>query len=578
MEQLPVNDQVRAFAHLVLAGNLMSASQAVSLVRQSQRSGGSLAAALREQLTEAELIAAIAAELGYGFYDFFAVDADLVEDPELVRQLGPDRLKTFTALPLRTRDGQTVIVTADPESGDLRDFLSARLGNKVTFRVATRAQVQNKLAFLASMAANDQFAGDAAAQQAPGAPARSSAAQLQPKSPTEQWLDATLARAVAQGASDLHLLHMNGGKLLLRLRVDGALANTEVPAGLVPGEVVGSLLARCDTIDSSNRREPQDGTFSFAAAGRQIDARVAMLPQAWGPTVVVRLLDSANIRTRLDDMGFFPEQLGALRTAAAATQGTIVVTGPTGSGKSTTLYGLLRETDAVSRNVLTVEDPIEYRLPFLGQTEVRSDLGDRSITFARALRSILRLDPDVILVGEVRDAETATVTTQAAITGHLVLTTLHASSAVGAFSRLINMGLPPYLVAEAVSIVSGQRLMRRIHSCAQMGTPTAAEAAELRRLGLDVPDQVARPRGCSGCNDTGYRGRLAVAEVYATSPEFRQLIMTNAGRDKLTRQARSEGMLSIGQAALRHVAEGRSTVDELLRVAATVGIDGEDLL
>jgi len=390
----------------------------------------------------------------------------------------------------------------------------------------------------------------------------------------QEWLDAVLNRAVSENASDVHFMFNADKTLLLRFRVDGVLREQRVPPQIRAMEAVGSLLSRCETMDSANFREPQDGTFSFEAAGRPVDARVAMLPQSYGPTVVVRLLDSLNIRTRLDDMGFSRQQLQAMRAAMRQSQGTVLTVGPTGSGKSTTLYALLRETNAAEKNVLTVENPIEYRLPYIGQTEIRDGLGDRSLTFARSLRSILRLDPDVILVGEIRDKETAEVAMQAAITGHLVLSSLHANSALGAFPRLTNMGLPPYLPAEALSLVISQRLLRRVHECAEVGPPTREDLILFERFELPPPDQVRQPRGCPGCNSSGYRGRVAVVEVFTPSQKFRSLATTGAGIPELGRCAREEGFISIDRDALRHVAEGRTSVAEMLRVVYSEDFGG----
>jgi type II secretory ATPase GspE/PulE/Tfp pilus assembly ATPase PilB-like protein len=272
------------------------------------------------------------------------------------------------------------------------------------------------------------------------------------------------------------------------------------------------------------------------------------------------------IRTRLDDMGFSTAHLGVLREVMQRSQGTVLAVGPTGSGKSTTLYALLREVNAGEKNVLTVENPVEYRLPMIGQTEVRPGLGTRSMTFPRALRTILRLDPDVILVGEIRDDETAEVAMQAAITGHLVLSTLHANSALAAFPRLVNMGLPAYLVAEAISVVISQRLLRRVHECARVEEPTPEEVASLTSLGLPVPESVAHPVGCGGCSGSGYRGRVAAVEVLEPSPELRSLIVAQAPIGQLIEVADRQGFVPIISDGLRHVTAGRSTVSEMTRV------------
>jgi type II secretory ATPase GspE/PulE/Tfp pilus assembly ATPase PilB-like protein len=376
-----------------------------------------------------------------------------------------------------------------------------------------------------------------------------------------------LDRAVAVSASDIHLTMTAEGRLEIRFRIDGDRRRQLL--AIPPGrdlEVLNALVGRCDTIDAANYREPQDGTFSFMAAGRQIDARLAMLPQLNGPAVVVRLLDSRNLQTRLDDMGFSPGDLHAMRTAASQNQGTILVTGPTGSGKSTTVYGLLREVDHESKNVMTVEDPVEYRLPGIGQTPIRHDLGERSLTFVRALRSILRMDPDIILVGEVRDAETARVTMDFSITGHLVFSTIHAPSAIGVYIRLVEMGIQPYLPAEAITLIVSQRLVRKVHECGRLERPSRDEIAWFESVGATPPEKLIRPVGCTGCSDTGYRGRIALVEVLSPGPVLRAAILKGGSQAELAEVAISEGFRPIVLNGVEKIAAQQTTVVEVARV------------
>jgi type IV pilus assembly protein PilB len=302
-----------------------------------------------------------------------------------------------------------------------------------------------------------------------------------------------------------------------------------------------------------------------------IDVRVSTLPQVWGPRLVLRLLDSHNLATPLDQMGFSPRTLHLMRTASTQSMGMIVASGPTGSGKSTTLYSMLREIDPITRNVMTVEDPVEYKLPNIGQTAIRVGLGDMSLTFPMALRAILRQDPDVILVGEMRDAETVKTAMDAAITGHLVLSTLHARSAVGVYTRLIEMGAPGYLVADAVTLSVAQRLVRKIHECRVLEPPTLAEVRQFTKMNLEVPDLLAHPVGCEGCANTGYRGRLAVSEALPTESEVRELLVTGQLGDRLLQAARNSGYTPLLEDGLRMAAEGMTTVQEVRRVVELEG-------
>jgi type IV pilus assembly protein PilB len=566
VDSAQLKDVERAVALLAVEHKVLEQSVAVQLIRQA-RAGAHrpLVELLLERVPEVAVLRAVAKELGIRFYDPYATTSEFVFDEEVFAASDPQMLRRFSALPLRDTRGRTVVAAANPSDLEMVDYLRARYG-EFSLVLSPKAQIQNKLAYYGStdmqIPASALYASPVVA--APIAPTIRDSVTT--RSPVQEWLDLVLQRAVAEGASDVHFMFQSDKTLLLRFRVDGVLRTQRVPSQIRPIEVIGSIVSRCSTMDAANYREPQDGTFSFEAAGRSIDSRVAMLPQVYGPTVVVRLLDSMAIRARLDDMGFSSAHLDVLREVMQRSQGTVLAVGPTGSGKSTTLYALLREVNAAEKNVLTVENPVEYRLPMIGQTEIRPGLGDRSITFPRALRTILRLDPDVILVGEVRDDETAEVAMQAAITGHLVLSTVHANSALAAFPRLMNMGLPAYLVAESLSVLISQRLLRRVHECARIDAPTPEEVAVLASMGLRAPAQVAHPVGCGTCNGSGYRGRIAAVEVLEPTPRLRELVVESAALGALVEQATKDGFVPIIDDGLRHVAAGRTTVSEMIRV------------
>lgn len=554
-------------ALLSLEYNVIEPSVAAGLIRRVRNGAHRpLAELFVERVPEVTVLRAIADELGIRFVDLYATSSEFVYDEATFAMADPGALRRFNALPLRDTRRRIVIAVANPQNLEMLDYLRSRYGKEFSIALALRSQVQNKLAYYGSsdMQIPVSMAGLAPSPTLQATPTIRDAVVT--RSPVQEWLDMVLERAVAEGASDVHFMHQSDRTLLLRFRVDGVLRTQRVPTQIRPIEVIGSIVTRCSTMDAANYLEPQDGTFSFNAAGRSIDARVALLPQTYGPTVVLRLLDSMAIRTRLDDMGFSASHLAVLRAAMQRSQGTVLAVGPTGSGKSTTLYALMREINAAEKNVLTVENPVEYRLPMIGQTEIRPNIGTRSLTFPRALRTILRLDPDVILVGEIRDQETAEVAMQAAITGHLVLSTVHANSAIASFSRLINMGLPSYLVAEALSVVISQRLLRRVHECARMDAPTPQEVAALLSLGLQPPAQVAHAMGCAACNGAGFRGRIASVEVLTPSTELRNMVAAHAPASELHAAAEADGYISIVCDGLRHITAGNTTVGEMLRV------------
>ncbi len=541
------NDIERALAVLALEHKAVDPVTAWKLI-SDVRAGAtprSLVDLVADSVAETDLVRAVAAELRVRFYDMHAREQEFLVDERTLRRCDPRMLSAHAALPLLDKHGKVTVAMANPADVDIVQYLRTRFPEGFSIVLSPKQQVLARLLYLASDLTDDELED----------------ANVVPK-----WVERLVERAVAEGASDIHFRFLNDESLLVRFRVDGVLRQVRFPLKGRELEVIASVMAKCETMDSSNMREAQDGTFSFQAGGRQIDARVNMLPQITGPNVTVRILDSQTLRKRPEEMGFDDVHLRAMREAITSPQGCVIVVGPTGSGKTTTLYALLREVDAVGRNVLTVEDPVEYRLPFIGQTQIRNDLGDRSLTFAKALRAIVRADPDVILVGEVRDTETAKVAMDAAITGHLVLTTLHARTAPGAYMRLSEMDVPRFLVAEAVSLIISQRLVRRIHECAVLAPPTADERKLLERWGITGLDLVPHATGCGGCNGLGFRGRLAVAEVLAPTPEVREVVAAGRSRADIVRACQASGWSPILADGLRHLRAGRTTIAELARV------------
>jgi type IV pilus assembly protein PilB len=567
-----ITDLHRAVAVLALDHGLLEPSAAVAYLELDEIS---LIDRLQDEVAELEILKAIAKELGIRFFDLYSSTPEFEVSDEVLRKVEMNFLKRFNALPLTDKQGRVVVAAANPGDIEMVDYLRSRFPSGFALVLSSRTQVQNRLAFYSSSEIIIPGLKNNEPQRQEQAAVRSNIPRevVSGRSPVQDWVEGTLSRAVSESASDVHFMINPDKTLLLRFRIDGILMAQRIPQGIRPLEAIGALVARCDTMDSANYKEPQDGTFTFEAAGRQIDARVAMMPQLHGPTLVIRLLDTQNMGVKLEDMGFSPEHLTSIRKVMALSQGTILTVGPTGAGKTTTLWGMMREVDANLKHVQTVENPVEYRLPLIGQTEIRPGLGDRSITFARALRTVLRLDPDIVLVGEIRDAETAEVTIQAAITGHLVLSTLHANSAVAAFPRLINMGIPNYLASEAIDLIISQRLLRRVHECAEYGPPTREEEVILTRMGFPIPEQTAKPKGCPTCRGTGYRGRVAAAEVLTPNRLFRDAVIRHATNADLLDIARASGFKTIAEDGYRHVVEGRTTPVELLRVLLTEGND-----
>jgi general secretion pathway protein E len=378
--------------------------------------------------------------------------------------------------------------------------------------------------------------------------------------PIIRLINALLTEAIRENASDIHI-ETYERRLSVRLRVDGVLREIVQPRRELAPLLVSRIkvMAR---LDIAEKRIPQDGRISLRIAGREVDVRVSTMPSSNGERVVLRLLDKQAGRLNLALLGMAERDHRILREMIQKPHGIILVTGPTGSGKTTTLYASLTELNDKSRNILTVEDPIEYQLEGVGQTQVNNKV---DMTFARGLRAILRQDPDVVMVGEIRDLETAEIAVQASLTGHLVLSTLHTNSAVGAVTRLHDMGIEPFLLSSSLLGVIAQRLVRVL--CVACREAKVADAAECALLGVD-PGQaptIHHARGCPACNQLGYRGRTGIYEVIAVDDEMRRLIHNNASEQELENHARRDGP-SIRFDGIRNVLSGVTTLEEVLRV------------
>ncbi|MBW3572510.1 MAG: GspE/PulE family protein [Gemmatimonadetes bacterium] len=386
--------------------------------------------------------------------------------------------------------------------------------------------------------------------------------QMANQAPVVRLVNLLLAEAVEAGASDVHL-EAEGRSMSVRYRVDGVLQPAPSPPANLRHAVVSRLKIMAE-MDIAERRLPQDGRVRLRTGDRELDVRVSTLPTLHGESVVLRLLDVEGQRIGLDGMGMADDTLAALLRFAAKPHGVLLATGPTGSGKTTTLYALLDRIRTGREKIVSVEDPVEYELPGVAQVPVHARVG---LTFARALRSILRQDPDVLLVGEMRDPETAEICIQAALTGHLVLSTLHTNDAPGALTRLIDLGVAGYLVASTVEAVLAQRLVRRVcRHCVQREAPAPGVAREMADAGFGA-DSVPRAVGCPACRGTGFRGRTGLFELLTVDEAIRPEVPRQAGSDVLRAIAVQRGMRPLRADGWRQVAAGVTTPGEVLRVA-----------
>ncbi len=407
----------------------------------------------------------------------------------------------------------------------------------------------------------DQFSGDhSLSHLIEGIPKVADLLEAADEAPVIRLINGLIAEAVKVRASDIHVEPYEN-KLSVRLRIDGVLQEVISLAGRIAPLLVSRIkvMAR---LDIAEKRLPQDGRLSLTIGGKSLDVRVSTLPSQHGERVVMRLLDKTQGHMELDQLGMEPRSLAAFRRALAEPNGIVLATGPTGSGKTTTLYAALSMLNDKTTNILTVEDPVEYALDGVGQTQVNPRVG---MTFAAGLRAILRQDPDVVMVGEIRDAETAQIAVQGSLTGHLVLSTVHTNSAISAVTRLRDMGIESFLLASTIKAVVAQRLVRRL--CETCKKPAPASQAECAALGLEGPGPVTlwKPTGCPACKNAGYRGRLGIYEVVTVHDDLRAKIHDNASEQELTAVAFRDTE-TLAQCGFRHVMNGMTSVEEVFRV------------
>jgi type IV pilus assembly protein PilB len=456
---------------------------------------------------------------------------------------------------------------ADPSNVLAIDDIKSVAKADVRTVVSTRAAIEAAIGRHDRLDSNlDQVGAEASEQIAEDDDDLDSLQSITEDAPIVKLANMIIRQAVADRASDIHI-EPTEKDLRVRYRIDGVLHE----AMRTPKRVQAGLVSRFKIMADLNiaeKRLPQDGRVTTKLAGKEVDLRVATLPTVYGEKIVMRILDKSRAMLNLTDLGFLPDTLARYQTVFKKPYGTILVTGPTGSGKSTTLYATLNVLNDPTKNIITTEDPVEYRLAGINQVQINNKAG---LTFAAALRTILRADPDILLVGEIRDRETATIAMEAALTGHLVLSTLHTNDAASTPTRLVEMGLEPYLVSSAVDCVVAQRLIRRLcDKCKEEYAPTQADTLALGwdLDGDEMPETLFRPKGCNNCGKTGYTGRFALHEVLLISDELSSLIASGGHTEEIKKLAVAQGMLTLRQAGLAHVATGTTSIEELLRVVA----------
>lgn len=549
---------------VIIRQGLITQNQADEVISHSRREGDNPLKSLVAMgaISKRQVVKATVEAAGLQFVEIM----DLTINPSASGLLSGDQARKYGAIPIDFAGDALLIATDSQTAADwqIRDDLQAITRHPVTFVCGMKAEIASRInmEYRAEAELGELVKDMLHEEQAIDilAPVASTT-----DAPLVRYVNLLLSQAISDNASDIHV-EPSEDYIRIRYRIDGVLKEV-APA---PKEVQSALISRLKIIsdmDIAERRIPQDGRLTIVVNKKKVDLRVNSIPTVWGEKIVMRILDNTAAQMELSDLGFSPENLLRWRESYTRPYGMVIVSGPTGSGKSTTLYATLNSMVRPEVNIVTVEDPVEYRIPGINQVQTNSKAG---LTFASSLRSILRADPDIILIGEIRDHETARIAIESALTGHMVLTTLHTNDAPSVLTRLTEMGIEPFLVSSALACASGQRLARRL--CPACKRPVKISPNELAAVGFEYsPDVEAtffEPVGCSRCADTGFRGRVGLHEVMTMSDGLAALAVRNATSDEVKALAVEQGMRTLRQDGWLKVAQGLTTIPEVLRIIA----------
>ncbi len=549
---------------ILLDRGLIDPAQLEEARRVAAQKGRSLGRVLIElgYSREALLVSILAEQLGLEYVDL----AETQPDPSAISLVPEIIARRDSAIPVRIdEEGRLVLAMADPANVVAVDDIRALTKRDVVIVVSTKADILTAISHYYRLdGAAESLAEEAAFEAQSQQDIEIDSSGAADDAPIIKLVNLLITQAVNDRASDIHV-EPGEKSVVVRYRVDGVLHEVMRPPKSVQSGITSRLKIMAD-IDIAERRIPQDGRISLVVQGKQIDIRVATLPTIHGEKIVMRILDKSSVLLELSDLGFSKHNFDRFEEAYSKPYGAILVTGPTGSGKSTTLYATLNILNRPEVNVITVEDPVEYRLPGVNQIQTNPKAG---LTFASALRSILRSDPDICLIGEIRDRETAQIAVEAALTGHLVLSTLHTNNAPSALTRLVEMGIEPFLVASSLDCIVAQRLARKL--CNKCKEPYTATEQELMHAKFPYdPTQglptLYRPVGCTSCGSTGYKGRMALHEVMLVTEQIERMVTEHASSEEIARVARDQGMVTLRSDGLAKVRMGLTSIAEVLRV------------
>jgi len=544
---------------LLLEEDLITSDQLYEAKRDQARSGKSLKQVIQEKgfASEAEVASIIAKRRGLTFLDLgtYRINASAVA------LISEEFARKHNVLPIDFEDGKLVVALTDPTNIFAIDDLQIITGHRIKPVVATEESLAAAISHYFRM---DVSVGDGLEEvESFEGKELSELKEITEEAPIIKLVNLIIAKAVHDKASDIHV-DPGEKNVRIRYRIDGVLH--EVMKS--PKRIQPALISRFKIMagmDIAEHRKPQDGHCGLTIGGKAIDFRVATLPTVYGERVVLRILEKESILLNLDDLGFLSDSLDRYRQSFNKPYGAILITGPTGSGKSTTLYATLNVLNTEEKNIITIEDPVEYRLPGINQIQINTRAG---LTFAMGLRAILRASPDIVMVGEIRDKETAQIAIEAALTGHLVFSTLHTNDAPGAVTRLTEMEIEPFLTSSAVDCIQAQRLARKLcKHCKESYTPSLKSLKEVNfPLKDSKPPSIYRAKGCNKCNNTGYKGRIGIYEVMLVSETIERLTVERATAEEIKKVAVSEGMKTLRVDGFEKVLMGATSIEEVMRV------------
>jgi type IV pilus assembly protein PilB len=549
-------------SQLLLKNNVINEKQLATALERQKESGTSLGRVLLEMgiVRENQLAEVIARELGLEYVDLLEYKINI----QATSSIEEATAQRYSCIPIDFEDEKLIVAMADPTNIYALDDIRLSTGYEVKPVVSAREDINSAIQryyHLDTDVVEEALEGKEL-DEAEGI------SGVVDDTPLVRFTTTMISEAINRGSSDIHI-DPRENEVLIRYRIDGVCQEIK----RVPKNIHQGIVSRIKIISDLNiaeRRVPQDGHFGMISAGKAIDFRVAILPTVYGEKVVMRILDKSSILLRLEDLGFLPQALEKYRAAFSLPHGALLVTGPTGSGKSTSLYATLNVLNTEEKNITTVEDPVEYRLGGINQVQVNPKAG---LTFANALRNILRTSPDILMVGEIRDRETAKTAIEAALTGHLVLSTLHTNDAPSALPRLIEMGVESFLVSSAINCVLAQRLIRKL--CPNCRVPYEPDPEVLNTLDFpmdkiegDLMLYKSNENGCAKCSGTGYKGRIGLYEVMPMSEEIQRLTVKEASATMIMSQAIEEGLLTMRDDGFVKVSMGLTSIEEVMRVVA----------